>query len=192
MNQLKTISNYLEIFSWVLGGLFLGLLILGIYNFYLEVNYPSTPNISADPIEPGEVQRQQQSNNFNPDELQIVEKLMPKPPEPPTENRNEENRRLPQKTDSISPESGGAEESDLPYELLGTTTGSEGYNSALVKNSRNGATRTLRSNEIWKNFQVTNIREGTIEIINRQTNQREKLSLNPKSKTPEKNPEANF
>jgi hypothetical protein len=173
-----TADEILDIASWVLGGVLCGLLLLGGYNFYQALQVPQHPQLSLTPVSKDDVKPVQRNPNFrSPDQLQLVKRLSPETEEKTTPDTPTNQNTPPSETVS----SKSIQETELPYRLLGTTTGLDGYEMAIIRNLKEQKTRTLTLNDEWNELTIVEINDDDVRIVNGRTGVREKLTLNPTS-----------
>lgn len=177
----ETLSEILDVTAWILGGLFVGLTVLGGYNFYQEYRVPSVPELSLTPLQEEEIQPEQQENKFRSiDEFYLVQKHSPREKTEDEASDGENNT----EPDVASEENLADTElpvTNLPYQLTGTTTGAIGFNTATIRQRGGNKSQVVTSGEAWNEFTVLSIAEEYIVIQNNESNRRERMTMKGKN-----------
>lgn len=174
----ESITEILDVLAWIIGGLFVGLVILGSYNFYQEYQESSVPSRSLTPLEEDKIQPKRQEKNFQKiDEFHLVQKHSPR-----ESSNNEETDTISQSEEGESQNNSDTDTelpiTELPYQLTGTTTGAIGFSAATVRKQNGKESRMLTSGKTWNEFKVLSITEKYIVIRNNETDSRERMPLN--------------
>ncbi len=172
-----SITEMLDVTAWIIGGLFVGLTVLGSYNFYQEYQNSSVPSLSITPLKEDEIQPEKHENTFQPlSEFHLVRKHSPQETTEKNEEsgQNVESREGPRSEDTADTE---LPVTELPYRLTGTTTGAIGYQTATVHQRNGNQSRIMTSSQNWNEFKVISIAEDYIVIQNLETNSRERMPL---------------
>jgi hypothetical protein len=177
-----SVCEIFDVLAWVAGGLFVGLTVLGGYNFYREYQRPSVPALSLTPLQEEEIEPEQQKKTFRPiDQFHLVQKHSPE--ESTEEQESPEKEEPPENPSSQDlPPTKELPVTNLPYQLVGTTTGAPQYNTASVRRRKENTTRIVTTGDRWNNFTVRSIAENHIVIQNQRTGQRERMLLSGESK----------
>lgn len=169
----ERLEDVLDLLAWVFGGLLFGLLVLGAYNGYREYRTPSTPSVDLEPLDKSDVQPEPDRPSFQPlDDFYLVRTLAPEE----DEGKPEDPEASPTDTEPSRP-SEDVTATDLPYELLGTTTGTPGFTSAVVRHRGRRETRTLMVDDEWEDVRILSIEEDFVLIRNLNNNRRERIPL---------------
>lgn len=177
------LETFLDLGSWILAGAFFGLTALGGLYYYNATQNPDTPRKSFEPIREPETRQEESSRTFrSPEEFYLVREYSRTTEDTPGE---------PGQSSATGEEEPGEQpvnqpdeivESDLPYKLVGTVTGGQHFQQAVVRSLRERETKTLHEGDSWKDFRVREIQDNRLLIVNETNNQVEKLSLNPETK----------
>ena len=177
-----SVSEIFDVLAWVAGGLFVGLTVLGGYNFYREYQRPSVPALSLTPLQEEEIEPEQQEKTFRPmDQFHLIQKHSPEESREEQESPEKEQSPASQSNKDTTP----AKElpvTNLPYELIGTTTGAPQFNTASVRRRKDNTTRIVTTGDRWNDFIVQSIAENSIVIQNERTGQRERMLLSAEEK----------
>lgn len=177
----------LDLLSWILAGAFFGLTALGGLYYYESLKEPGTPRVTIKPIQTDQSSRTPDEKSFRPlEEFYLVQQYgRTEPDTDAQQSKPQGTETTPEPKTETSVASEQLPESELPYRLMGTITGSQNFRSAVVLSVSERTTRTLRTGETWGNLRVRTIEEDRIIIKNLQTDRLEKLSLTKNSRSNE-------
>lgn len=177
-----SVSEIFDVLAWVAGGLFVGLTVLGSYNFYREYQRPSVPILSRTPLQEEEIEPEQQEKTFRPmDQFYLVQKHSPE--ESKEEQGSTEKEESPEnQSNKDTPPAKELPVTNLPYQLIGTTTGAPQFKTASVRRRNDSTTRIVTTGDRWNDFRVRSIAENHIVIQNERTGQRERMLLSGEEK----------
>lgn len=168
------IESILEIFLWVIGGILVGIIGLGVFNFYLVLNTSPTPGI--DFKIPQTLDSKSEPRTFKPvDKFSLFEAQSYATSQDDTEKKDRKDNSNEKRSESKSATK--IEKTNLPIELQGTMTGVNQLGRAYVKNKRTRETRTMKKNEEWNQFVIKKIRSNEVIIFNKEKNRLELLPL---------------
>lgn len=172
-------ANTMDLLSWILGGALFGLLILGIYNIYLEYETPATPTLELSPIKEESIKKNSTDKDFKDPESFNLNKLTLRPTtESDTSEANKSGKSGPDGASDTS----RLKKTELPYKLRGTTTSSnKRFQTASLLHEENGKEKMLIQNDSWNELKILKIKDNEIIILNKNNQQKERLPLNKSS-----------
>lgn len=173
-----TLEDMIDLSSWIFAGLFLGLSVLGGFNLYQDIVNPSGLQLEVKPIDESDVPRSTQRQSYRPPEdFYLVQEYAPTGGDTGVSTTSDTKAVVKGGTEGPKGDSSSPVASELPFELVGTVTGRKSYRLAVIRNTQNRKSRTLKVGETWKPIRVEEIQSNRVVVTNTNKNRTEFLEL---------------